>query len=128
MRSLILGLVQGGIVLAVDLLLIYLLLPVHGEQVARASAFTAMILCNLGLILLNRAGKRSILDTIRSRNLPQIWITFGSLVLLALALFILWLREVFMFGPVPAEVFGYSFLAAFFSLIAANIARKWTTF
>jgi Ca2+-transporting ATPase len=125
-RSLVLGLIQGSIVLAVDLILISWALPIYGEPVARASAFTAMILCNLGLILLSRAGKRSLLETVRSRNFPQVWITGGSLVLLALALFIPWLRKIFMFGPVPVEVFGVSLIAAIVSLIAANIARRWT--
>ena len=127
-RSLVLGLIQGCIVLAVDLVLIHWALPAYGEKVARASAFTAMILCNLGLILLSRAGKRSILETVCSRNLPQAWITVGSLVLLALALFIPWLQNVFMFSPMPIEAFGFSLGAAFVSLIAANIARRWTVY
>lgn len=127
-RSLVLGLIQGGMVLTVDLALLYWSLPIYGEQIARASAFTTIILCNLGLILLSRAGKRSLFETLRSRNLPQVWITSGSLVLLASALFIPWLQKIFMFGPMPAEVFGVSMIAAIVSLIAANVARRWTVY
>jgi P-type Ca2+ transporter type 2C len=124
-RSLVLGLIQGGIVLSVDLALLFWALPIYGEQVARASAFTAMILCNLGLILLSRAGKRTILETLVSPNVPQAWITIGSLALLGLALFIPWPQKIFMFGPIPPEVLGLSVVAAFVSLAAANIARRW---
>jgi P-type Ca2+ transporter type 2C len=124
-RILVLGLIQGGIVLSFDLALILWTLPIYGEQVARASAFTAMILCNLGFILLSRAGKRSLLETLFSLNAPHAWITIGSLALLGLALFIPWLQKVFMFAPIPPEVLGVSLIAAFVSFVAANIVRRW---
>jgi P-type Ca2+ transporter type 2C len=125
-RSLIIGLIQGGIVLCVDLALLFWALPIYGEQIARASAFTTMILCNLGLIMLSRAGKRSLFETLLSPNVPQAWITIGSLALLGLALFVPWLQKLFMFAPIPPEVLGLSVIAAFVSLAAANITRRWT--
>jgi Ca2+-transporting ATPase len=124
-RSLVLGLIQGGIVLSVDLVLLFWALPLYGEQIARASAFTTMILCNLGLIMLSRAGKRSLLETLRSPNTPQAWITIGSLALLGFALFVPWLQKLFMFASIPPEVLGLSVIAAFISLVAANVARRW---
>jgi P-type Ca2+ transporter type 2C len=124
-RSLILGLIQGGIVLSVDLALLFWALPIYGEQIARASAFTAMILCNLGLIMLSRAGKRSLFETLLSPNAPQAWITIGSLALLGLALFVPGLQKLFMFASIPPEVLGLSVIAAFVSLAAANAARRW---
>jgi Ca2+-transporting ATPase len=126
-RSLVVGLIQGGIVLSVDLALIFWAFPIYGEQVARAAAFTAMILCNLGLILISRAGKRSLLETLLAPNIPQAWITMGSLALLGFALYIPWLQKVFMFASIPPEVLGLSVIAAFISLAAANIARRWNT-
>jgi Ca2+-transporting ATPase len=124
-RSLVLGLIQGGIVLSADLALLFWALPIYGEQIARASAFTAMILGNLGLILLSRAGKRSLLETLLAPNAPQAWITIGSLALLGLALFVPWLQKLFMFASIPPEVLGLSVIAAFISLAAANVARRW---
>jgi P-type Ca2+ transporter type 2C len=125
LRSLVLGLIQGGIVLAVDLALILWALPIYGEQVARASAFTAMILYNLGLILISRAGKRSLLETLFSPNAPHAWITLGSLALLGLALYVPWLQKVFMFASIPVEALGFSVAAACISLAGANVARRW---
>jgi P-type Ca2+ transporter type 2C len=126
-RSLVVGLIQGGIVLSVDLALIFWAFPIYGEQVARAAAFTAMILCNLGLILISRAGKRSLLETLLAPNIPQAWITMGSLALLGFALYIPWLQKVFMFASIPPEVLGLSVIAAFVSLAAANTARRWNS-
>jgi Ca2+-transporting ATPase len=124
-RSLMVGLVQGGAVLAVELAVIFWTLSAYGEQVARAAAFTIMVLCNLGLILLSRAGKRSIIKTLRTPNRPQAYVMIGSLGLLGLSLFAPWLQKLFMFGPLPPTILGLSAIAASFSLAAANIARRW---
>jgi Ca2+-transporting ATPase len=124
-RSLIVGLFQGGAGLAVQLALIFWTLPIYGEQVARTSVFTCMVLCNLGLILLSRAGKRSLKETLFTPNNPHVWITIGSLGLLGLALMIPGLQKIFMFAPIPFEVFGLSILASLASLAAANVVRRW---
>jgi Ca2+-transporting ATPase len=124
-RSLVVGLIQGGVELAVDLVLIFGILPIYGEQVTRAAVFTSMVLCNLGLILISRAGKRSLIETLRIPNGPHAWVTVGSLGLLAMALFIPWPQKLFMFASIPPEVLGLSIIASFTSLVAANVARRW---
>ena len=125
LRSMIVGVMQGGIVLAGELAVAFWTLSAYGEQVARAAAFTIMVLCNLGLILLSRAGKRSLFETIRKRNYPQMWVSLGSLALLGLSLFVPGLQSLFVFLPVPPAVLGISILAAFFVLTVANAARRW---
>jgi Ca2+-transporting ATPase len=124
-RSLLVGLSQGGAELMVDLAFIFWALPIYGDQITRAAVFTSMVLCNLGLILLSRAGKRSLIDTIITANRPHAWVTVGSLGLLGLALFIPWLQNLFMFASIPPEVLGLSVIAALASLAAANVARRW---
>ncbi len=124
-RSLVVGLIQGGVELVVDLVLIFGILPIYGEQVTRAAVFTSMVLCNLGLILISRAGKRSLIETLCIPNGPHAWVTVGSLGLLAMALFIPWLQKLFMFASIPPEVLGLSIIASFTSLVAANVARRW---
>jgi Ca2+-transporting ATPase len=124
-RSLLVGLVQGGVELVVELVLIFWTLPIYGEQVTRAAVFTSMVFCNLGLILLSRAGKRSLTETLFTPNGPHAWVTIGSLGVLGLALFAPWLQKAFMFASIPPEVLGLSAMAAFVSLAAANIARRW---
>lgn len=124
-RSLYVGLVQGVGQLAVQLAFIFWALPIYGEQVTRAAVFTGMVLCNLGLILLSRAGERSLIETILTPNVPQAWVTIGSLGLLGLSLSVPWVQRLFLFAPVPPEVLGLSVIAAFASITASNIARRW---
>jgi Ca2+-transporting ATPase len=124
-RSLVVGLIQGGVELAVDLVLIFGILPIYGEQVTRSAVFTSMVLCNLGLILISRAGKRSLIETLCIPNGPHVWVTIGSLGLLAMALFIPWLQKLFMFASIPLEVLGLSIIASVTSLVAASVARRW---
>jgi Ca2+-transporting ATPase len=124
-RSLVVGMVQGGAVLAGVLTIVFWTLRSYNEPVARAAAFTIMVMCNLGLILLSRAGKRSLFETIRKRNSPQIWVTLGSLVFLALSLFVPWLQNLFVFARVPLDVLGISAAATVIILTIANVAKRW---
>jgi Ca2+-transporting ATPase len=124
-RSLLVGLLQGGAELIVDLALIFWALPIYGEKTTRAAVFTSMVLCNLGLILLSRAGKRSLIETLFTPNAPHAWVTIGSLGLLGLSLCTPWLRNLFLFAPIPLEVLGLSIIASVLSLAAANIIRRW---
>ena len=124
-RSLLVGLIQGGAELIIDLAFIFWALPIYGDQVTRAAVFTSMVFCNLGLILLSRAGKRSLIETLFTPNRPHAWVTIGSLGLLGLSLFIPWLQKLFMFASIPPEVLGLSVIAALASLASANMARRW---
>ncbi len=123
-RSLFVGLAQGLSQLVIAIAFIFWALPIYGEQVTRAAVFTGMVLCNLGLILLSRAGKRSLIETLLIPNRPQVWVTVGSLGLLALSLFIPWVHRLFLFAPVPPEVLGITFIAAFTTIMISNVARK----
>jgi P-type Ca2+ transporter type 2C len=124
-RSLVIGMVQGGAILAGGLAIAFWALKSYGEPVARAAAFTIMVLCNLGLILLSRAGKRSLFETIQKRNNPQILVSLGSLMILALAIFVPWLQNLFVFSRIPIEVLGISAATTVVILTVANIARRW---
>jgi Ca2+-transporting ATPase len=122
-RGLLLGLLQGLAVLAVDIALFGWALPVHGERVARALAFAAMVLGNLGLILLNRAGSRPLLATLRLPNRPQLLVTGGAIAFLALALGVPSVRELFGFATPHPELLALSVAGALASLAVANAAR-----
>jgi len=122
-RGLLLGLLQGLAVLAVDIALFGWALPVHGERVARALAFAAMVLGNLGLILLNRAGSRPLLATLRLPNRPQLWVTGGAIAFLALALGVPSVRVLFGFATPHPELLALSVAGALASLAVANAAR-----
>jgi P-type Ca2+ transporter type 2C len=124
-RSLLIGLVQGFGQVALEIAFIFWALPIYGEQVTRAAVFTVMVLCNLGLILLSRAGKRSLIETFLISNRPQAWVTVGSLGLLVISLSIPWVQKLFLFAPIPSEVLGVSVMVVLISVLLSNVARRW---
>jgi magnesium-transporting ATPase (P-type) len=100
---------------------------VKGSELTGLSdaVFTGMVVCNLGLILLSRAGKRSLRETLLTPNRPQVWVTVGSLGLLCIALSIPWVQRLFLFAPVPPVVLGVTIIAAFASIAVSNVVRRW---
>ena len=83
-----------------------------------------MVLSNLGLILLSRAGTRSLLGTIRTPNRPHAWVSGGALAFLALGLSVPPLRALFSFAALSPGVLALSVGAALASLAVAGVARK----
>ncbi|MEO8839856.1 MAG: cation-translocating P-type ATPase C-terminal domain-containing protein, partial [Herbaspirillum sp.] len=68
---------------------------------ARAFGFTTLIASNLALIFSNRSRRHSIIQTLRTPN-SMLWIVTTSAVgLLALALYLPFLTEVFHFAVLP---------------------------
>ena len=122
-RGLLVGLAQGTFVLAAALGLYGWSLSSIGEEAARGLAFTTMVLSNLGVILLSRAGSRSLLATLRAPNRPQVWVTGGALLFLALALGVPPLRQMFKFGALHLHDLALAFGAVVLSLVAANLVR-----
>jgi Ca2+-transporting ATPase len=124
-RGLLVGLVQGSAELVAELALLAWALPALGEKGARAAVFTTMVLCNLGLILISRASGRSMLDTLRSPNRPEAFVTIGALAVVAVALFVPPVTRLFSFATLPPAVLGLSVCAAVASLTVAAFARRW---
>jgi Ca2+-transporting ATPase len=124
-RGLLVGLVQGGAELLAELALVWWALPALGERGARAAVFTTMVLSNLGLILISRAGTQPILATFRIRNRPQEWVSAGAVVFLAVALTVPPVRDLFSFAPLSAGALALAVGASLVSLSVAGVARKW---
>jgi Ca2+-transporting ATPase len=125
-RGLLVGLVQGLGELAAELVLLAWALPAVGEKGARAAVFTTMVLCNLGLIFVCRAGGRSLLATFRSPNRPEAIVTCGALILVGVALLVPPVTELFAFEAIQFRVIGLSIVAAVGSLAIASVARWWS--
>ncbi|HXU40348.1 MAG TPA: cation-translocating P-type ATPase [Blastocatellia bacterium] len=87
------------------------------EPKARALAFTTLIIANIGLILINRSWKHSILATIRSPNPALWWVTGGAVLFLGLVLFVPVLRGVFRFGELDTGGVGVSLLEGAASIL-----------
>ncbi len=123
-RSLVVGLIQGGVVLVAQLILFAWALPAIGEQGARAAVFITMVVSNLGLILLSRAGTRSLFATLKSPNRPHAWVSGGALAFLALGLAVPQLRSLFSFAALTPQTLALSVGAALASLAVAGVARR----
>lgn len=93
--SLAQGVVVFGIVLAVFLIALY---RGQGERDARALTFTTLIFANLGLILVNRSWSRTIVEGVRSPNRALCWVLAGAVLILAIVLYVPYVRELFRFS------------------------------
>jgi len=89
----------------------------QGESEARALAFTTLIIANIGLILINRSWKHSLLATIRAPNAALWWVVGGAVLFLGLVLYVPMLRGLFRFGELGSKDIGVCLLAG-----AASIA------
>ena len=77
----------------------------QGEADARALTFTALVLMNLALIATNRSRSLSVWGSLRNPNPAMWWVTGSAMVLLALVLYIPWMRALFRFSTLhPADI------------------------
>ena len=74
----------------------------QGEADARALTFTALVLMNLALIATSRSRSLSIGESLRKPNPAMWWVTGSAVVLLAMVLYVPWLRTLFQFSRLHA--------------------------
>ncbi len=86
------------------------------EQEARALTYTTLILGNLGLILSNRSWSRTIVATLRSKNVALWVVTGGAFVFLGLILYVPFLRELFSLANLNPVEIAVCVVAAFISI------------
>ncbi len=90
------SLLQGAVVLALLLALFLIALRRGaGELDARALAFTALVVANLALILVNRSWTRSLWQTLRVPNRALWWVAGAGVAFLGLVLYVPGLRGLF---------------------------------
>jgi Ca2+-transporting ATPase len=95
-RTVVLSLLQGMIVLGILLAVFGIALyRGQGEAEARALTFTTLIVANLALIFTNRAWSSTNRSIFHSTNVALRWVVGGTLVLLALVLYVPFLRSLF---------------------------------
>ena len=70
----------------------------QGEADARALTFSALVLMNLALIATSRSRTLNVWKSLREPNPAMWWVTGSALVLLALVLYVPWLRSLFHFS------------------------------
>jgi Ca2+-transporting ATPase len=118
------SLLQGLVTFAV-LALLYGFVLRHGpgEFEARALAFTALIVANVGLILTNRSWSRTAISMVRVRNPALWWVTGGASAFLALVLSIPSARELFRFSPVHPDDLAICVVAGLIPVLLFELVK-----
>ncbi len=117
------ALVQGAWVLALLVALYAWALSWLPEPEARSAAFTALVLCNLALLLSNRQ-LDGVGSTLRVAN-PVFWAIAGAaLLLLALAVFVPALAGILDLAPPPPAALAAALGMALLALAGLEL-RKW---
>jgi magnesium-transporting ATPase (P-type) len=86
-------------------------------ETLRALAFTTLVVANLSLIHLIRAGARSTLPAGRRPTRPLVWVTAGALLFLAATLYVPALQSLFRFSPLGPGELGAAVLAGIASVL-----------
>jgi Ca2+-transporting ATPase len=124
-RVLILSLIQGLFVLLATLLVLgYTLYHGASVELARALTFTTLVIGNLGLILVNRSWRHSIIGTLKKHNPALWWVIVVAISFLALVLSMPMLREIFHFGLVSPQQFLYCVAAGLASVLWFELYKK----
>lgn len=117
-RVLVFGLAQGIILMFTALLVLgYALHHGSSPDEARALTFSTLVIGNLGLILVNRSWRHTVLRTLSRPNPALWWILGGAFSFLLAALYLPWLREVFHFAPLTSAQFALSLGAGIASVL-----------
>ena len=102
----------------------------HDETDCRTLAFATLVMGNVALIFTNRSWANTIWETQRTPNPALWWISGGALVVLALMLYVPFLRDFFRFSVMhPADVFvaGLAgFLGVLWFEVLKLVRRKFT--
>lgn len=91
---------QGGLTLAVTIVVYLFIRHDHTTEAARALAFLTLVVCNLGMILSNRSLTRSSISMFREQNAAFKWVMSGTVAVLCLILTVPFLKNLFKFGSV----------------------------
>ena len=117
-RILMLSLLQGGVLLLVTLLVLgYALQQGATADTARALTFATLVIGNLGLILVNRSWRHSILNILDIRNAAFWWVAGGAFSFLLLTLSLPALRNIFHFAVITPQQFMLCLIAGLASVI-----------
>jgi P-type Ca2+ transporter type 2C len=109
--SVSIALLQGMSVLAVCLLIVWLALPGHGPDAARALSFASLVVAFITIILVNRSSTRSIFSRRHARNPALWWVIGGTCGFLAAVVSIPALQSLFSFAPLHTGDLALSLLA-----------------
>ena len=117
-RHMILSCFQGlGVMFVVIAVFAIALYRGETEATARALTFLTLVIANLMLILANRSWTRLIIATLRGPNPALWWVVGGATVVLALSIYVPFLRSLFRFSTLHLLDVGISLAAGGASLL-----------
>ena len=121
-----------GLSVFVAVIVVFAVALYRGEPAtnARALTFSTLVIANLMLILANRSWTRIIISTLRAPNPALWWVVGGAVVVLALSIYVPFLRSLFRFSILHVIDIGICLAAGGASLLwfeAWKVARNWTT-
>jgi len=96
----VVSVLQGLSVLGVCLAVLFLARRDHAPDAVRALTFATLVIAFLALITVNRSWTRLMVAMLRVPNSAFRWVVGGTLVLLAVVLFVPVPRALFHFAPV----------------------------
>ncbi len=116
-QMIVMSLLQGSGVLAILLAIFGIALyRGQGEADARTLTFTSLMLANVAMIVTNRSWSRSVVEILRTPNTAMWWVVSGAFTILALALYVPFLRDLFHFSSLHANDIGLCLGSAVLSL------------
>lgn len=116
------AILQGLTVLTASAAVFGIALPGFGEAGARALAFVALVAGDLGIILTNRSGSRTLVGSLAVRNPVLWWVLGAASALLGLALASHVVRSIFRFGEVGAAPVAAAVLAGVLTAVPFELA------
>jgi Ca2+-transporting ATPase len=96
-----------------------------GEDMTRTLAFTALVVANIALTLVNRSFEHSILSTIAYRNMLLRGIVLGTAALLILLLYLPVLRDFFHLASPSAALLALATGAGLASVLWYEGVKAW---
>jgi Ca2+-transporting ATPase len=125
-RTLTLSLLQGFVVLAI-VLTIYVnaLSRGIGENEVRAMTFTTIVIADLSLILTNRSWSETIVANLLSPNTALVYVFLGTVISLALVLYVPFLQDLFRFGALSFADLALCAIAGILSILWFELFKLW---
>jgi Ca2+-transporting ATPase len=117
-RALYLSFLQGlSVLFIVFAVFLYTLVVGRNEGDARTITFTALVVANLMLILINLSWSRSLLRTIKTPNSSMWWVIGGAFVSLIAVLYVPFLRNLFHFSVLHFNDLAMAVIAGMSSVV-----------
>lgn len=123
-RILLISLLQGCVVFVAALLVLaYSMQQGFSTEAARTLSFTTLVIANIGLILVNRSWRHSVIASLKQRNPSLWWVISGAFIFLLLTLTLPMLRDIFHFEVITLPQFSFCLVIGLLSVIWFEIYK-----